>query len=123
MAEGSSFTESNYNKKVHKKQKKKLEEDNASDSLVSYKLAFSALAILCIVYSGLFWTTHRSLYGMHVTPLPENAPLDKFSEGRTMKHIWHLAHEIGIRQVALVIVKCACSFKSPMQVIALLCVP
>lgn len=98
MAEGSSFTESNYSKKVHKKQKKKLEEDNASDSLVSYKLAFSALAILCIVYGGLFWTTHRSLYGMHVTPLPDNAPLDKFSEGRTMKHIWHLAHEIGIRQ-------------------------
>ncbi|KAI5070997.1 hypothetical protein GOP47_0013248 [Adiantum capillus-veneris] len=66
--------------------------------MVSFKLAFHALAILCITYAGLLWVTHSALYGSRVTPLPYNASLDKFSEGRTMKHIWHLADEIGIRQ-------------------------
>lgn len=78
--------------------KKKKVEDNASDSSVSLKLSCSALIILCVIYGGLFWITHRSLYSRHVTPLPHNASLDKFSEGRAMKHVWHLAHDIGIRQ-------------------------
>ena len=61
--------------------------------------SFSALLLLCGFYGLLFLVVRRSLYSMNVDPLPYNAPLDKFSEGRTMKHIWHLAHEIGIRQV------------------------
>eukprot|EP00250_Pteridium_aquilinum_P010242 c19238_g1_i1 orf=238-2940(+) len=99
MADDSSDTERKYSRKAHKKKLKVVGfEENASDSLVSCKLAFCALAILCVMYATFFWVVRRSIYSMHVTPLPLNASLDKFSEGRTMKHIWYLADEIGIRQ-------------------------
>ncbi|MCO5554641.1 hypothetical protein L7F22_008174 [Adiantum nelumboides] len=87
----------NHCTKFYEKQKRRVA-DSATDSMVSFKLACRALAILCFTYAGFLWVAHRSLYGTHVTPLPYNASLDKFSEGRTMKHIWHLADDIGIRQ-------------------------
>ncbi|KAH7440249.1 hypothetical protein KP509_04G098200 [Ceratopteris richardii] len=69
-----------------------------SDSGAPCGLAFQALCILFLVYAGFFWATRRALYGVHVAPLPQNASLDQFSEGRTMKHIRYLADDIGIRQ-------------------------
>lgn len=100
MADGSASAARNSSGKNQKKKKKQkaANRENVSESLVPFKLAFCALSILSVIYAALFWVAHRSIYAMHVTPLPQNASLDKFSEGRTMKHIWHLAHEIGIRQ-------------------------
>lgn len=63
----------------------------------------SSSAVKCFVIVGVIYGLLGALaYGIihmkHVAPLPLDASPDRFSEGRAMNHLWHLAERIGIRQ-------------------------
>lgn len=67
-------------------------------STASTSSAVKCLLIVGVIYGVLGSLAYGIIYKKHVTPLPPDASPDRFSEGRAMNHLWHLAERIGIRQ-------------------------
>ncbi|KAH9315251.1 hypothetical protein KI387_023878, partial [Taxus chinensis] len=65
----------------------------------SWKWAWVAVLVAGLVIYGMVGgVAYRRIYMKHVEPLPVDASGDRFSEGRAMLHLAHLAQHIGIRQ-------------------------
>lgn len=62
------------------------------------KLSLGGLLVLTLFFTPLIWQARRYMYQKHVVPLPESAPLNKFSQERAMNHIRALAVDITGRQ-------------------------
>uniref|UniRef100_A0A0D6QZ11 Peptidase M28 domain-containing protein n=1 Tax=Araucaria cunninghamii TaxID=56994 RepID=A0A0D6QZ11_ARACU len=60
--------------------------------------AIKCIVVLGVVYGVLGALAYGVLHMKHVSPLPSDASSLRFSEGRALSHVWHLAHTIGIRQ-------------------------
>lgn len=61
-------------------------------------LSLGGLLVLTLFFTPLIWQARRYMYQKHVVPLPESAPLNKFSQERAMNHIRALSVDITGRQ-------------------------
>ncbi|KAE9603054.1 putative peptidase M28 [Lupinus albus] len=59
---------------------------------------FRFLLFLTVMYGLMSMLTHSIIYMKFVTPLDHHAPLDRFSEARTVEHVRILSEEIDGRQ-------------------------
>ncbi|KAJ9554511.1 hypothetical protein OSB04_018556 [Centaurea solstitialis] len=66
-----------------------------SGDLAGFKLLFS----MAVMYGVFSMVAYYVMHMKFITPLPIDAPLDRFSEARAIQHIRVLAHEIDGRQV------------------------
>ncbi|KVI05779.1 Peptidase M28 [Cynara cardunculus var. scolymus] len=67
----------------------------SSGDVAGFKLLFS----IAIMYGIMSMVAYYVMHMKFITPLPIDAPLDRFSEARAIEHIRVLAHEIDGRQV------------------------
>ncbi|XP_024388357.1 uncharacterized protein [Physcomitrium patens] len=72
----------------------------AKTSRNAVALSLGGLFVLFIFFTPLIWQARQFMYQKHVVPLPESAPLNKFSQERAMNHIRALAVDIVGRQEA-----------------------
>lgn len=61
--------------------------------------AFKFLFSLAFLYASMAAIAYFVLHTKHISPLPLDAPLDRFSEARAVQHIRVLAEENTGRQV------------------------
>lgn len=61
-------------------------------------VSLGGLFVLTLFFAPLIWQARRYMYQKHIVPLPDWAPLDKFSQERAMNHIRALAVDITGRQ-------------------------
>ncbi|MQL81125.1 hypothetical protein Taro_013585 [Colocasia esculenta] len=61
--------------------------------------AFKCLLALAVMYAVMSYVAHTVIHVRHVRPLGFDAPLDRFSEARTVEHIRYLTVDIDGRQV------------------------
>ncbi|KAL1216448.1 hypothetical protein V5N11_026378 [Cardamine amara subsp. amara] len=66
----------------------------SSGDVTGFKFLFS----IVFIYALMSAIVYSVLYMKLISPLPQNAPLDRFSEARAVEHIRVLAEEIGGRQ-------------------------
>ncbi|KFK41146.1 hypothetical protein AALP_AA2G091500 [Arabis alpina] len=66
----------------------------SSGEATGFKFLFS----IVFLYASMSAIVYCVLHMRFITPLPSNAPLDRFSEARAVEHIRVLAEEIGGRQ-------------------------
>eukprot|EP01018_Ginkgo_biloba_P014095 Gb_29425 [translate_table: standard] len=71
---------------------------NTGESASARRGALECVLLLGLIYGVLSCLAYGIIHMKHVNPLPDDASPDRFSEGRAMKHLRHLAEEIGIRQ-------------------------
>ena len=61
---------------------------------------FKFLLLLATIYALMAVLTYSVIHMHFITPLDNHAPLDRFSEARTVEHIRMLSQEIDGRQVS-----------------------
>lgn len=62
--------------------------------------AFKFLFIMAVGYGLVSMLTYSVIHMKFIVPLHNDAPLDRFSEGRAIQHVRVLSHEIDGRHVS-----------------------